>query len=123
MEHRRNPRHRCNIGVIVKFGNGASHTAEVVNISDSGMCIAPDRPPAAWKDDEVDIRCPELGCVTGTVRWRRGNRIGVEFHPTTDLAAKIAAFKKFYFSGAVKNPAPQPATAARPRVYIAPGRR
>jgi hypothetical protein len=44
----------------------------------------------------VSIRTEELGLLSGVVRWAAGNRIGIKLKLSTNTAAQIASFYKFF---------------------------
>ncbi|MCG5476716.1 MAG: PilZ domain-containing protein, partial [Sinorhizobium fredii] len=42
------------------------------------------------------IRSAELGLLTGIVRWNRGDRIGIKLKLSSNTAAQIASYYKFF---------------------------
>ena len=99
-DKRRKPRHRVNMNVEIRTEKWACR-ARVIDLSETGMCIATDRVADIWAGQAVEISCDELGFLTGTTRWRRGGRIGIEFAASTDTKAKIDAYQKYFRHRAV----------------------
>lgn len=94
-DKRRKPRHRCNIAVEIRTSKWACR-AYVVDLSETGVCVMIDRVADIWANQDIEMRCDELGYLIGITRWRRGNRIGIEFNSSTDTKAKIDAYQKYF---------------------------
>jgi len=94
-EKRRKPRHRVNINVEIRTDKWACN-ARVIDLSETGMCIATDRVADIWAGQDIEIRCEELGYLKGRARWRRSGKIGIEFDASTDTKAKIDAYQKYF---------------------------
>lgn len=95
-EQRNKPRHRCVFNVEAR-ANKWQRQARVIDISKNGMCIDTGETMDIWTGESIEIRCEELGYLTGKARWRRFGRIGIEFRDTTDIKAKLDAFQRFFF--------------------------
>ena len=96
-EHRRKARHLCTFEVEARSSKW-QRRARVVDISATGLCIDTGDMMDIWPGEPIEIRCEELGFLTGKARWRRFNRIGIEFRDTTDIKAKLIAFQRYFFS-------------------------
>lgn len=70
--------------------------SEVVDLSSSGLALRLFSDIQAAPGQEIIIDSPELGHLTGKVCWRRDDRIGVQLTPSTNLAAKIASYFRYF---------------------------
>jgi hypothetical protein len=68
----------------------------VVDLSDEGMSFQLSYDIKATPGQEVEIDSTELGRMTGTVMWARGDKIGVRLKTSSNTAAKIASYYKFF---------------------------
>lgn len=94
-QKRSSERYRTRFGIIVK-GQTQRYDAAVVDISETGMCIATHTANTLAPGEEIQIASRALGYVNATVRWRKLHRVGVEFDRNSNTAAKIKAFFKYY---------------------------
>jgi len=76
-------RHRLNEELVRITYAGASHEAQLVNLSGGGAMVAATIPAKLW--DRVDLHLGEHGTVECAVRWIRDGRIGLEFAHETRL--------------------------------------
>lgn len=63
--------------------NGARHEVEVINLSGGGAMIGCDFELNLW--DEAHLHFGDNGSLECAVRWKRGNRVGLEFAHETRL--------------------------------------
>ena len=68
----------------------------ILDISDGGMRVSTDTIAEIWAGERVEVRCRELGLLTGTVRWRSPGEFGVRFDESTNTAAKVQHFRKVF---------------------------
>ena len=68
----------------------------VVDISDNGVGVEMHNTSSFNAGDFVELHSDKIGCINGVVRWVRPRMLGVEFDRTTNNAAKVAAFFKFF---------------------------
>ncbi|MDL2406603.1 hypothetical protein PY650_13210 [Rhizobium calliandrae] len=66
------------------------------DISTPGITFDLGGPFSGIRGSKVRIECRELGALEGTVRWLRGGLIGVEFDGSSNAAAQVAAYFRFY---------------------------
>lgn len=76
-------RHRLNEERVRITHAGASHEAQLVNLSGGGAMVAAAIPAKLW--DRVDLHLGDHGTVECAVRWLRDGRIGLEFAHETRL--------------------------------------
>jgi hypothetical protein len=88
-------RTRTNItgNVSCKTGSG---NGIVRDLSEEGICFQLFFDIGAQTGQEVTIRSDELGFLTGIVRWSRGDRIGIKLKLSSNTAAQIASYFKFF---------------------------
>ena len=77
----------------------------ILDISDGGMRVSTDSIAEIWAGERVEVRCRELGLLTGTVRWRSPGEFGVLFDESTNTAAKVQHFKKLFVAPCSPAPA------------------
>jgi hypothetical protein len=63
--------------------NGRKHEVEVINLSGGGAMISCDFELGLW--DEAHLHFGDNGSLECAVRWKRGNRVGLEFAHETRL--------------------------------------
>ncbi|ACP22337.1 hypothetical ATP-binding protein (plasmid) [Sinorhizobium fredii NGR234] len=68
----------------------------VKDLSEEGICFQLLFDIGARTGQEVTIRSAELGLLTGIVRWNRGDRIGIKLKLSSNTAAQIASYYKFF---------------------------
>ena len=68
----------------------------VKDLSDEGICFQLFFDIGARIGHEVTIRSEELGLLTGIVRWNRGDRLGIKLKLSSNTAAQIASYYKFF---------------------------
>ncbi|PSS62268.1 ATP-binding protein [Ensifer sp. NM-2] len=68
----------------------------VKDLSAEGICFQLYFDIGARTGQEVTIRSEELGVLTGIVRWSRGDRIGIKLKLSSNTAAQIASYYKFF---------------------------
>jgi hypothetical protein len=68
----------------------------VKDLSDQGICFQLLFDIGARAGQEVTIESEELGHLTGMVRWCRGDRIGVKLNLSSNTAAQISSYYKFF---------------------------
>lgn len=89
------PRTQTKITGNVSCRTGSSNGI-VKDLSDEGICFQLFFDIGARIGQEVTIRSEELGLLTGTVRWNRGDRIGIKLKLSSNTAAQIASYFKFF---------------------------
>lgn len=72
-------------------GNGV-----VVDMSEEGICFQFDSDIGLRTGDEVAICSNELGFLNGVVRWASGDRIGIKLKLSSNTAAQIASYYRFF---------------------------
>ncbi|MGE5563960.1 MAG: PilZ domain-containing protein [Bacillota bacterium] len=76
-------RHRLSEESVTVTHAGASHEAQLINVSGGGAMIRGALDVKLW--DKVELRLGEDGTIDCAVRWIRGDRIGLEFAHETRL--------------------------------------
>ncbi|CCE95904.1 PilZ domain-containing protein [Sinorhizobium fredii] len=79
----------------VSCSTGSSNGV-VKDLSDEGICFQLLFDIGARTGQEVTIRSEELGFLTGMVRWCRGDRIGIKLKLSSNTAAQISSYYKFF---------------------------
>lgn len=75
--------------------DGFSARAEIVNMSRSGMAIHIQSKPPHLAGRRVSVTGRAVGVLNGTVRWQRGQELGVQFDALTNTKARIKAYFGF----------------------------
>jgi len=88
-------RARTNITGNVSCKTGSSNGI-VRDLSEEGICFQLLFDIGAQTGQEVSIRSEELGFLTGILRWTRGDRIGIKLKLSSNTAAQIASYFKFF---------------------------
>jgi hypothetical protein len=94
-DSRRVKRTPCRIKVQIRARN-QQYDGFLLDVSDNGMRLITDRVADIWRGDSVEVANPELGSIVGTTRWRSVTRLGIEFDPCTNTAAKIRALQRSF---------------------------
>ncbi|TCD10956.1 PilZ domain-containing protein [Oricola cellulosilytica] len=94
-QKRSSERHLARFGVLASTCR-KRYRASVVDISTTGICIATETPNTLVNGESIQIACKALGYLDGTVRWSKLYRAGIEFNPSSNTAAKINAFLKYF---------------------------
>ncbi|CAN7311953.1 MULTISPECIES: PilZ domain-containing protein [Ensifer] len=68
----------------------------VTDLSAEGICFQLYFDINARTGQEVTIRSEELGFLTGMVRWYRGDKIGIKLNLSSNTAAQISSYYKFF---------------------------
>ena len=89
------PRTQTRITGNVSCKTGSSNGI-VKDLSEEGICFQLFFDIGARTGTEVTIRSEELGLLTGIVRWNKGDRIGVKLKLSSNTAAQIASYYKFF---------------------------
>lgn len=89
------PRTETKITGNVSCKTGSSNGI-VKDLSEEGICFQLYFDIGARIGHEVTIRSDELGLLTGIVRWNRGDRIGIKLRLSSNTAAQIASYYKFF---------------------------
>lgn len=76
---------------------GASSRGLVKDLSHTGLCFQFYIDINARAGKEVSIESTEFGHLTGTVRWWRGDRVGVKLEESSNTAAQIASYYKHFW--------------------------
>jgi hypothetical protein len=92
---RSSPRTQTKITGNVSCKTGSSNGV-VKDLSEEGICFQLFFDIGARTGHEVTIRSEELGLLTGIVRWNRGDRIGIKLKLSSNTAAQIASYYKFF---------------------------
>jgi hypothetical protein len=95
MPVRATDRSNVRIFATVKVMN-QSIRGRVVDLSPSGMALDLEKPVQATPGQMVTIESEELGRLTGTVRWFRNGRLGIEYKLSTNALAQITSYFRFF---------------------------
>lgn len=76
-------RHRLSEETVTITHDGASHEAQLVNVSGGGVMVRGELDLKLW--DTVELHLGEHGTIECAVRWMRGDRVGLEFAHETRL--------------------------------------
>lgn len=60
------------------------------------MCFQFSSDIGIFRGYEVAINCEDLGFLHGVVRWVRGNKVGIKLIPSSNTAAQIRAWHRFF---------------------------
>ena len=89
------PRNQTKITGTVTCRSGSSNGI-VRDLSDEGICFQLLFDIGARMGQEVTIRSEQLGFLTGMVRWARGDKIGIKLNLSSNTAAQISSYYKFF---------------------------
>lgn len=76
-------RHRLEHEVVTFTHDGATHEAQLINLSGGGAMLSCDFVPMLW--DRIELHLGNHGMIECAVRWIRGDRFGLEFAHETRL--------------------------------------
>jgi hypothetical protein len=76
-------RHRLSEETVTITHDGASHQAQLINVSGGGVMVRGSLDLKLW--DTVELQLGEHGTIECAVRWMRGDRVGLEFAHETRL--------------------------------------
>jgi hypothetical protein len=92
---RRAARSRSRVEVVVKY-LGQATPGRVFDISATGAAIDLAGPFKGTVGSAIAVECTEFGVLRGNIRWLRNGRIGLEFDPSSNAAAQVAAYFRFF---------------------------
>jgi hypothetical protein len=92
---RRSPRNRARLMGKVRY-LARSVSGRVVDISTSGIALDLQSPIQAAAGSKVRVESDDLGILDGVVRWIHSGRIGIEFDPSSNAAAQVASYFRFF---------------------------
>ncbi|PTM98400.1 PilZ domain-containing protein [Mycoplana dimorpha] len=95
MPVRGNDRSKVRIFANVKVMHERSR-ARVVDLSPTGMALDLEKPIRIMAGQIVTIESEELGQLTGTVRWYKNGRLGLEYRLSTNALAQISSYFRFF---------------------------
>jgi hypothetical protein len=73
---------------------------QVVDISTTGLAFDLAGPFRGIRGSKVRIECRELGALEGIVQWLKNGRVGIEFDGSSNAAAQVTAYFRFYHKDA-----------------------
>ncbi|MGJ8570874.1 MAG: PilZ domain-containing protein [Hoeflea sp.] len=73
---------------------GRTTQATVIDMSQGGMCIYLRSHIPISPGEEITIKTEEMGYLTGTVRWFRRPRLGIQLDMSSNTSAKVESFYK-----------------------------
>jgi hypothetical protein len=88
-------RSRCRIFATLFYLAGST-PIKIADISTTGMGLDLAGPFRGAIGSKVRIECTELGTIEGIVRWMREGRLGLEFDVSSNAAAKVTAYFRFF---------------------------
>ncbi|WEX75898.1 PilZ domain-containing protein [Sinorhizobium numidicum] len=88
-------RNQTKITGTVTCKTGSSNGV-VTDLSAEGICFQLLFDIGARMGQEVTIRSDELGYLAGMVRWCRGDKIGIKLNLSSNTAAQISSYYKFF---------------------------
>lgn len=89
-------RRTCRLFGRVRYLNKET-AGRIVDLSTAGIAVDLAGPFHGAKGSRIAIECEDLGTVEGTIRWVRDGRIGVEFSRTSNAAAVVASYFRFFY--------------------------
>ncbi len=89
------PRDQAKITGKVTCKTGSTNGI-VIDLSAQGICFQLLFDIGLRSGQEVTIESEELGHLTGIVRWCRGDKIGVKLKLSSNTAAQISSYYKFF---------------------------
>lgn len=95
MPVRANDRSKVRIFATVRVMQQTSR-GRVVDLSPTGMALDLEKPIQAMSGQLVTIESEELGRLSGTVRWFRNGRLGIEYKLSTNALAQINSYFRFF---------------------------
>ncbi len=95
MTNRNAERTRTRIyGTVKYFAQSAK--GRVVDLSATGIALELEEALAAAAGSRVKLESDELGFMEGTVRWCRGNRIGIQLNLNSNALAQVSSYFRFF---------------------------
>ncbi len=95
MKTRRSARSRARLmGTVRYFAKAVA--GRVVDISASGIALDLQSPIYAATGSKVRVECDDIGALDGVIRWTHNGRIGIEFDPSSNAAAQVASYFRFF---------------------------
>jgi hypothetical protein len=88
-------RSRCRIMATMAY-LGNSTPVKIVDVSATGVALDLAGPFRGTRGSKVRVECPEFGALEGMIRWMRDGRAGLEFDPSSNAAAQVTAYFRFY---------------------------
>lgn len=76
-------RHRLDEEVVTFTHDGATHEAQLINLSGGGAMLSSSFVPMLW--ERIELHLGNHGMIECVVRWIRGDRFGLEFAHETRL--------------------------------------
>ena len=73
-----------------------STRGRVVDLSENGMALDLEKPVQAISGQLVTIESEELGRLSGTIRWFRNGRLGIQYKLSTNALAQITSYFRFF---------------------------
>ncbi|SOE08430.1 PilZ domain-containing protein [Hoeflea halophila] len=92
---RMDPRDATELRAVITCMGRKTH-ATIIDISMGGMCIYLNSHIPISPEEEIEIKTEEMGYLTGTVRWFRRPRLGVQLDMSSNTAAKVQSYYKKY---------------------------
>lgn len=92
---KREARDDCSYKVTVRHQD-FSGTAQVVNMSRAGMAVRLSQSVGGMIGTSITVKGNEVGNLKGTVRWQRGQLVGVQFDGMTSSKSKLLAYFSFF---------------------------
>jgi hypothetical protein len=74
----------------------SSTPVKIADISTTGMAIDLAGPFRGTRGSKVRVECQELGALEGIIRWMRDGRAGLEFDASSNAAAQVTAYFRFF---------------------------
>ncbi|MBD8554696.1 PilZ domain-containing protein [Rhizobium sp. CFBP 8762] len=75
---------------------GGESRGTVLDLSATGMCFQLYFDINAKEGQPITLESEELGHLTGMIQWSRGDKIGIRLKLSTNTAAQIASYFKFF---------------------------
>ena len=85
------PRLVCNLNAEIEVAGHQSHCA-IKDISTEGLCLVVDSVLNLTPYIRIRVVAPEIGAVSGAVRWAAGSRVGVEFDHMSKMSKRLREF-------------------------------
>lgn len=79
----------------LKYMNKTLH-CRVVDLSEDGIGLRLSEPEALIQGVPVSFRSEELGHLTGTVAWLRGETVGLKLKHTSSTYAQVKSYFRFF---------------------------
>jgi hypothetical protein len=100
MKTRSAARRKTSISGTVKYYSQITK-GRVVDLSETGMALDLSGPFNAANGSPVRIESEELGILEGTVKWFHRGRLGIQFLPTSNAAAQVSSYFRFFYRARV----------------------